>query len=85
MIRMALGTCPNSAQWIETRTEGKYFYTDGGVFLIGHLFRVRLKMRLSLFLGPGATLGDNLYASCVFSSRSTFRIRVVVFFFVKRF
>ena len=30
-IRMALGTHPNSAQWILNRTVGKYFFNANGV------------------------------------------------------
>jgi len=36
-------------------------------------------MHLSVFLGPGATLGDD-FVHFMYSSRSTFRIRIVVLF-----
>lgn len=58
MIRMSLGTRPDSARWMQNRTKGKYFFfmQMGCVF---NQLELSLKMRLSMFLGPGTTLGDN--------------------------
>lgn len=80
MIRMALGTRPNSARWIQNRTEGKYFSCSWGVFLICYSFRTEVKNAPVNVLRAWCHLGIILYISCMFSSSNTFRIRIVVLF-----